>query len=199
MIKNNGVKNSLLLLLLLGGAGSAQAEESKKNSSEAKQYTSRSAGKGESKNVEMEKLAFLTGSWNYTATHVKKDKNGKEEVETGKFISRFGPGKNSLIIELHGSSSQGEDVIMDLIGWDPETKSYETITTGSSFPTFMHGKAYWNKDLFTMEINSKRNNIPSQARIIYKRIRDNEMQVEEWFQRGAEPHKHSMTMKLSKA
>lgn len=177
--KNSVLTLPLMLLLLLGAGSKAFCADN-------------------TSNQEIERLAFLQGTWNYVAKHETTEKKQKPELETGQFIARFGPGKNSLIIELHGKSDKGDDVIMDLIGWNPETKSYETVTTGSSFPTFMHGKAYWNKDLWTMEITSKKNDKTNHARIIYKRINDNEMELEEWFQRGEQPYKLSMKMKVSK-
>lgn len=147
----------------------------------------------ENKNTAMEKLSFLVGKWKYIAFHEKKGDDHTREVETGKFIARFGPGKNSLIVELHGNGANGEDVVMDLICWNEKLRQYETVTTGSSFAGMLHGKAHWEKENFVMELSTSKN-----IRIIYKQIRDNEFEIEEWFQSGAEPYKLSMKMKVSR-
>lgn len=176
-----------MLITLLTGPCFAQHSE---NSSSQQKSSNKQIEKN--KNAEMERLSFLVGDWKYIATHEKKDSN-EEAKEEGKYIAHYGPGRNSLIIELHGNGSQGEDVVMDLICWSEKLNSYETVTTGSSFPGMIHGKSHWEKDDFVMEISTSK-----KIRIIYKRIRDNKMEIEEWFQSGAEPYKLAMRMKVSK-
>lgn len=146
----------------------------------------------QTKNTDMLKLSFLVGNWKYLASSERKKDNNKAAGE-GKYIARFGPGRNSLIVELHGDNSQGEDVVMDIICWNDKIAAYETITTGSSFAGMIHGKAHWEKENFVMEFSTSKN-----IRIIYKRIRDNELEIEEWFQSGAEPYKLATTMRVSR-
>ena len=78
--------------------------------------------------VEMERLKFYLGEWDYTETYPKGGKN------TGVYTSKLGPGGNSLINAFHSTGPMGDFEGLLILTWDANEKAYKAYAFGNDFP-----------------------------------------------------------------
>jgi hypothetical protein len=78
--------------------------------------------------VEMERLKFYLGEWDYTETYPKGGKN------TGVYTSKLGPGGNSLINTFHSMGPMGDFEGLLILTWDANEKAYKAYAFGNDFP-----------------------------------------------------------------
>ena len=71
--------------------------------------------------VEMERLKFYLGEWDYTETYPKGGKN------TGVYPSKLGPGGNSLINTFHSTGPVGDFEGLLILTWDANEKSLQGL------------------------------------------------------------------------
>lgn len=78
--------------------------------------------------VEMERLKFYLGEWDYTETYPKGGKN------TGVYTSKLGPGGNSLINTFHSTGPMGDFEGLLMLTWDANEKAYKAYAFGNDYP-----------------------------------------------------------------
>src|SRR6266404_527666 len=78
--------------------------------------------------AEMERLKFCLGEWDYTETYPNGGKN------TGMYISKLGPGGNSLINTFHSQGPVGDFEGLQLMTWDARERAYKMFVVASDFP-----------------------------------------------------------------
>jgi hypothetical protein len=78
--------------------------------------------------VEMERLKFYLGDWDYTEMYPKGAKN------SGVYTSKLGPGGNSLINTFHSQGPVGDFEGMLIMTWDAKEKVYKAYVFGNDFP-----------------------------------------------------------------
>ena len=77
---------------------------------------------------EMEKLKFYLGTWDFTENYGNGSKN------TGVYISKPGPGGNSLQNSFHSQGPVGDFEGLLMMTWDPREKAYKNYVFGNGFP-----------------------------------------------------------------
>ena len=78
--------------------------------------------------VEMERLKFYLGEWDYTETYPKGGKN------TGVYTSKLGPGGNSLINTFHSTGPMADFEGLLMLTWDAHEKAYKAYAFGNDYP-----------------------------------------------------------------
>jgi hypothetical protein len=78
--------------------------------------------------MEMERLTFYLGEWDYTETYPKGGKN------TGVYTSKLGPGGNSLINTFHSTGPMGDFEGLLMLTWDANEKAYKAYAFGNDYP-----------------------------------------------------------------
>jgi hypothetical protein len=99
---------------------------------------------------EMDRLKFYLGEWDYTETYPKGGKN------TGLYISKLGPGGNSLINTFHSQGPVGDFEGMLVYTWDPREKCYKAYAFGGDFPGALVETGQFEGDdlVFRSEMNA---------------------------------------------
>lgn len=77
---------------------------------------------------EMDRLKFYLGDWDYTESYEKGGQN------TGVYLSRLGPGGNSLINHFHSQGPVGDFEGLLVMTWDPKESAYKAYVFGSESP-----------------------------------------------------------------
>jgi hypothetical protein len=78
--------------------------------------------------VEMDRLKFYLGEWDYTETYPNGGKN------TGVYISKLGPGGNSLINSFHSQGPVGDFEGLLVLTWNTPEKTYKEYVFSGDFP-----------------------------------------------------------------
>jgi hypothetical protein len=86
---------------------------------------------------ELEKLRFYLGEWDYTETYSVNSMHATGGKNTGVYVSKAGPGGNSVIQNFHSQGPVGDFEGMLVITWDSHEKVYKEYLFSSDF-----GRAY---------------------------------------------------------
>ena len=84
--------------------------------------------------AEMERLKFYLGEWDYTETYPKSAFAPNGGKNTGVYISKLGPGGNSLINSFHSQGPIGDFEGLLVMTWDAKEKAYKAYVFGNGFP-----------------------------------------------------------------
>lgn len=84
--------------------------------------------------VEMERLKFYLGEWDYTETYPKSAFAPNGGKNTGVYTSKLGPGGNSLINTFHSQGPIGDFEGLLVMTWDAKEKAYKAYVFGNGFP-----------------------------------------------------------------
>ena len=84
--------------------------------------------------AEMERLKFYLGEWDYTETYPKSASYPDGGKNTGVYISKLGPGGNSLINTFHSQGPVGDFEGFLVMTWDLKEKAYKAYVFGDGFP-----------------------------------------------------------------
>ena len=79
--------------------------------------------------AEMKRIGFYVGNWAYTETYPKSG-----AVNHGTYISKLGPGGNSLVNTFHSKGPAGEFEGMLVFTWDLTESKYKAYVFGDAFP-----------------------------------------------------------------
>jgi hypothetical protein len=115
----------LAVLLFVGVAASLAARQEKAGEKPA---AARAAKPGA---AEMERLEFYLGEWEYTESYPKSAASPNGAANTGIYISKLGPGGNSLINTFHSQGPVGDFEGMLVMTWDPREKAYKAYVFGN--------------------------------------------------------------------
>jgi hypothetical protein len=84
--------------------------------------------------AEMLRLKFYLGEWDYTETYPKSATDLTGPANTGIYISKLGPGGNSLINTWHSQGPVGDSEGLLILTWDPAVSAYKGYVFGSEAP-----------------------------------------------------------------
>jgi hypothetical protein len=84
--------------------------------------------------VEMDRLRFYLGEWDYTETYPKSASYPDGGKNTGVYTSKLGPGGNSLINTFHSQGPVGDFEGLIVMTWDPKERAYKAYVFGDGFP-----------------------------------------------------------------
>ena len=84
--------------------------------------------------VEMERLKFYLGEWDYTETYPKSAFVPNGGVNTGVYHSKLGPGGQSLVNSFHSQGPVGDFEGLLVMTWDAKEKAYKAYVFGDGFP-----------------------------------------------------------------
>jgi hypothetical protein len=84
--------------------------------------------------VEMERLKFYLGEWDYTETYPKSASFPNGGKNTGVYTSKLGPGGKSLINTFHSQGPVGDFEGLLVMTWDAREKAYKAYVFGNGFP-----------------------------------------------------------------
>jgi hypothetical protein len=84
--------------------------------------------------AEMERLKFYLGEWDYTETYPKSAFYPDGGKNTGVYMSKLGPGANSLINSFHSQGPVGDFEGLLVMTWDAKEKAYKAYAFGNDFP-----------------------------------------------------------------
>src|SRR5216684_7848353 len=84
--------------------------------------------------VEMDRLKFYLGVWDYTETYPKSASYPSGGKNTGVYTSKLGPGGNSLINTFHSQGPVGDSEGLLVMTWDAKEKTYKEHVFGGDFP-----------------------------------------------------------------
>jgi hypothetical protein len=84
--------------------------------------------------LEMERLKFYLGEWDYTETYPKSAFYPSGGKNTGLYTSKLGPGGNSLINTFHSQGPVGDFEGVLVMTWDAREKAYKAYAFGNNFP-----------------------------------------------------------------
>jgi len=84
--------------------------------------------------VEMDRLKFYLGEWDYTETYPKSASYPSGGKNTGVYTSKLGPGGNSLITTFHSQGPVGDFEGLLVMTWDAREKVYKVYAFGNDFP-----------------------------------------------------------------
>jgi len=79
--------------------------------------------------AEMQRLGFYLGQWTYTETYPKSG-----AVNHGTYISKLGPGGNSLVNTFHSQGPVGDFEGMLIYTWDLTAGKYKAYVFGNELP-----------------------------------------------------------------
>ena len=87
--------------------------------------------------VEMQRLKFYLGEWDYVEQYPKSAMYPEGGKNTGLYTSKLGPGGNSLVNTFHSQGPMGEFAGLLVMTWDTKEKVYREYVFGSDFPGAM--------------------------------------------------------------
>jgi hypothetical protein len=84
--------------------------------------------------LEMDRLKFYLGEWDYTETYPKSAFYPNGGKNTGVYTSKLGPGGNSMVENFHSQGPVGDFEGLIVMTWDPREKAYKSYVFGNEFP-----------------------------------------------------------------
>ena len=84
--------------------------------------------------AEMERLKFYLGEWDYTETYPKSGFAPNGGLNTGVYLSKPGPGGNSLLNSFHSQGPVGDFEGLLVMTWDAREKAYKAYVFGNGIP-----------------------------------------------------------------
>jgi hypothetical protein len=84
--------------------------------------------------VEMERLRFYLGEWNYTEVYPKSPFTPDGGKNTGVYSSKLGPGGQSIVNSFHSQGPVGDFEGLIVMTWDAREKAYKAYVFGSGIP-----------------------------------------------------------------
>ena len=84
--------------------------------------------------VEMERLKFYLGEWDYTETYPKSGFAPNGGNNTGLYTSKLGPGGQSIVNSFHSEGPVGDFEGLIIMTWDAKEKSYKAYVFGNGIP-----------------------------------------------------------------
>jgi hypothetical protein len=112
----------MITLLVIATGGSARDKQ-------ASNTPSAPAAEAKPGAAEMKRLGFYVGNWTYTETYPKSGAKN-----TGVYISKPGPGGNSLVNTFHSKGPVGDFEGMLVLTWDLAESKYKAYVFGDAFP-----------------------------------------------------------------
>ena len=123
---------AILVVAALAICTTAFAKHQEKAAQQTTQQTTQTPAKPGA--AEMERLKFYLGEWDYTETYTKSREMPDGGQDSGVYISKLGPGGNSLINTFHTQGPFGDFEGLLIMTWDAKEKAYKLYGFANDFP-----------------------------------------------------------------
>jgi hypothetical protein len=133
--------------------------------------------------AEMERLKFYLGEWDYTETYPNGAKN------TGVYISKLGPGGNSLVQNFHSKGPVGDFEGFLIMTWDPKEKAYKEYVFSSDAPGCVIETGQFEGDVLTYRAELSMGDKKVVTRNTTRLVAPGKIVSEQYFSAGGGPEK----------
>jgi len=129
---------------------------------------------------EMDKLAFLIGTWSAADIYEKSPINPNGGQGSGLYKTISGPGGFSLLTDYQYTGPHGESIGHQILTWDPKAAAYIGYLVSSAGPgcTIVIGKFEGPNFVLTGEFDARGRKIA--VRLIYSDITDRSMTFKQY-------------------
>ncbi|HKV24901.1 MAG TPA: hypothetical protein VJN93_09955 [Candidatus Acidoferrum sp.] len=131
-------------MLLSASVWARQQSKSEQKTAPAKQQS-----------AEMARLNFYLGEWDYTETYLKSAAFPNGGQNTGIYMSKAGPGGNSLVNSFHSHGPVGDFEGLLVMTWDPREKCYKMYAFGGDLPGALEETGQFEGDALVYHIEMK--------------------------------------------
>lgn len=137
---------------------------------------------------DMDKLRFLTGTWDVTGEYAKSEIVPQGGKSTGRYRAQLGPGGSSIINDFEADGPAGKEIGHEVLAGYPNHGTYTVVTVGNTFPGALIGRGHWaGKNLIT-EVEFELGGVKAQNRAVYSKLQDNTIHIEESFRTAGGPY-----------
>ena len=147
---------------------------------------------------EMEKLKFYLGEWDYTETYPPSKRFQSGAKNTGVYVSRPGPGGNSLINEFHSQGPVGDFSGLLAMTWDPQEKTYKAYFFNNEFPGAVVETGTWEGDNLVYRFAVSMGPTTVKMRNVTHLTADGKLIAEAYSAVGDKPEKLLVTVEATK-
>jgi hypothetical protein len=129
---------------------------------------------------QMERLAFLAGTWIATDTYERTQFIPNGGSGSGEYKTVFGPGASSLLTDYRYRGPQGESSGHQVITWDLERKAYVgcAVTSTSTGLVFISG--HWEGQNLVLSGEFKAHGLKVNFKSVYSKIANRSMTVRQY-------------------
>lgn len=130
--------------------------------------------------TEMERLAFLAGTWIATDTYERTQFTPNGGTGSGEYKTVLGPGGFSLLTDYHYRSPQGESSGHQVITWSPGRSAYVgcVVTSTSTGLVFLSGN--WEGENLVLSGEFKAHGLKVSFKLVYSEIAHRSMTVRQY-------------------
>jgi hypothetical protein len=137
--------------------------------------------------LEMERLKFLLGTWDWNAEYEKSPMVPQGGKSSGWYKAQLGPGGFSIIADFDADGPLGEEIGHQVLSWDPKQNAYTSIIVGN-FPGAVIGKSHWDGESLVTESEFTMSGVTIHLRSMYTDIKEKSTRMEESSQMGDGPY-----------
>jgi len=137
---------------------------------------------------DMDKLRFLTGTWDVTGEYAKSEIVPQDRKSTGWYRAQLGPGGFSIIAEFEADGPVGKEKGHEVLAWDPKHGIYTVVTVGNAFPGALIGHGHWEGENLITEVEFELGGAKVQNRTVYSKLQDNAIHIEGPFRTAGGPY-----------